>query len=116
MHRDKSGKRSDGVYISCADHSLKRREFLSLCGTAAAGLLTQTCGKPEQTESSGTGIQRSTIAVRKTADYDRRTIRSLIQGMFDGIGGIDDIVKPGDKVTVLANRRLVIKPIKIERK
>jgi hypothetical protein len=89
---------------------LSRREFLRVTGVMAAGLLVNGC-QPEQVIPSATqaATQPSTsankpaVAIGQARTYDRATIESQVQKLIDQLGGLGDVVKPGDTVAIKPN-------------
>ncbi len=109
---------------------ISRREFLQVIGAAAAGSLLTGCGlnnlAPTGTASTSpvtpatnvapTGTAptspvtpitytgpRPLVAIAQANSYDRTLIRQQVQEMFDKLGGVEDIVGPGDKIAIKVN-------------
>jgi uncharacterized protein (DUF362 family) len=104
-----------------------RRGFLRQAGMAAAGLLLGGCGSQavpgrEQAEvptlegpavrplegTSTPSVAPLTAPSAKVAtawvdEYDKLLVREELASMFDGLGGIADVVRPGDKVAIKVN-------------
>jgi uncharacterized protein (DUF362 family) len=112
---------------------MSRRRFLELAGAAAAGLLISSCTPeppaapvevaPVATPTAGgaapaatataaaepaavpplsTGLS-SRVAVTTARSYDRTTIYNAVRDMLDDLGGLGDVVKPGDRVAIKTN-------------
>jgi uncharacterized protein (DUF362 family)/NAD-dependent dihydropyrimidine dehydrogenase PreA subunit len=47
--------------------------------------------------------QRVTVAVVKCPDYDKNKVRQAVRSAVDYIGGLGDVIRPGDKVLLKAN-------------
>lgn len=77
---------------------MSRRGFLSTLGAASAGLIL---GMP------GVALGRPANAARVVKaglnTYDRALIRSTLEEMFDRLGGLGDIVRPGDRIGIKIN-------------
>ena len=84
---------------------LSRRDFLRLSGLMAAGLLVNGCA-PEQAASTATqipGPSKQAVAIGQVRTYDREAIESQVQALIDQLGGLGDVVKPGDSVAIKPN-------------
>ncbi len=46
---------------------------------------------------------RSTVARARIATYERSAIRGMLEAMFDDLGGLADVVRPGDTVGIKIN-------------
>jgi len=46
---------------------------------------------------------RPQVAIARAASYDRKLIRQQVQGLFDSLGGVEDIVSRGDKIAIKVN-------------
>ncbi len=116
----------------CAARRISRRRFLEMAAGAAGGLLISSCLPepaawpsaegvpadvptiaPTSTAASGaptvavaqsvpTGLS-SKVAIATARDYDRTVIYNAVRDMLDNLGGISDIVKPGDRVGIKTN-------------
>jgi uncharacterized protein (DUF362 family) len=83
-----------------------RREFISTMGMALAGVLisryglsNNLIGLPGILKTSGSAKVAATLA----DNYDSTFIRQRIEHLFDSLGGISDVVQPGDKVGIKIN-------------
>lgn len=87
---------------------LSRRDFLRLTGVMAAGLLVDGC-QPEQATPSATQAatqpptNNPSVAIGQVRTYDRTAIESQLQALMDQLGGLGDVVKPGDSVAIKPN-------------
>ena len=87
---------------------LSRRDFLRLTGVIAAGLLVNGC-QPEQAAHSATQVatqpaaNKPSVAIAQARTYERSTIESQIQTLINQLGGLGDVVKPGDTVAIKPN-------------
>ncbi len=87
---------------------LSRREFLRLTGVMAAGLLVNGC-QPQQATPSTTQVatrppaDKPAVAIGQARTYDRAAIESQLQALLDQLGGLGDVVKPGDTVAIKPN-------------
>jgi uncharacterized protein (DUF362 family) len=84
--------------------NLSRRDFLRLTGVMAASVLVNAC-QPEQPAltSQPTGQPKASVAIGQIRTYDRAGIESQMQRLIDQLGGLSDIVKPGDSVAIKTN-------------
>ena len=88
--------------------NLSRRDFLRLTGVMAAGLLANACQR-EQTPLATTqlpnpaALSQPSVAIGRVRAYDRADIESQVQAMIDQLGGLGDVVKPGDRVAIKTN-------------
>jgi len=82
---------------SPSDHIIHRRHFLSVSGAAAIGYWM---GSGRFFKMPG---ERSLVSIGQATGYDPSLIRRKIEEMFNQLGGISDVVKPGDKVAIKVN-------------
>lgn len=91
---------------------ISRREFLQLAGSATLGLLAAGCQPdiPRVTEASTsvTSLPRASyastqVAIGKVKTYDRKDVQDLLDDMITKLGGLGDVVKPGDSVAIKPN-------------
>ncbi len=75
-------------------HTLSRRQFLQ-----AAGVLAGTAALPRWI----TQAPRYQVAVAQATTYDRDVIRETVFAMLDQLGGLGDVVRPGDSVAIKIN-------------
>ena len=90
------------------DSNLSRRDFLRLTGVMAAGLLVNGCQAEQGTPSATQGAtqppaNKPAVAIGKARTYDRATIESQVQTLIEQLGGLNDVVKPGDTVAIKPN-------------
>ncbi len=88
-----------------SQHSdLSRRDFLRLTGVVAAGLLVNGC-QAEQAMPSATqpSANKPAVAIGQVGTYDRAAIERQVQERIDQLGGLGDVVKPGDTVAIKPN-------------
>jgi uncharacterized protein (DUF362 family) len=81
--------------------SMTRRNFLRLAGLTSAGILLAGCA-PGATESVS-GIKQARVAIGKAKTYERTVIERQLAQMIDQLGGLGDVVKPGDHVAIKVN-------------
>ncbi len=88
------------------ESTISRRDFLRVAGVSAAGLIIQSCQPqariipPVAEPTSNISTQ---VAVSQVRTYDRATIEAQIRELIEGLGGLGDIVKPGDSVAIKTN-------------
>jgi len=92
--------------VSDRELTVSRREFLHLAGAGAATLLMGGCQTQERTVSIEDLPARSwstRVAVARARTYERDTIESQVRELLEGLGGLGDVVKPGDSVAIKTN-------------
>jgi uncharacterized protein (DUF362 family) len=83
---------------------LSRREFLQLAGLTASGLLVGSCQtQPSPTERVPLNSAKAQVAIGQVRSYDRETIERQVQLLIEQLGGLADVVKPGDRVAIKPN-------------
>lgn len=88
---------------------LSRRDFLRLTGALAAGLLANACQPEQASPTIAPAVTqepvefKSTVAIGRAQTYDRAAIESQVQALIDQLGGLGDVVKPGDSVAIKPN-------------
>jgi uncharacterized protein (DUF362 family) len=99
--------RRDPRFPHCPFGRITRRKFLKLAGAAAGGTALAGCrtAAPEPTAapSATANPAAAKVAVARAADYDPAEVRKQVEAVFDGLGGIADVVQPGDTVAVKVN-------------
>lgn len=93
------------------EHRLTRRDFLRTAGLATAGALIAGCGKqptPEPTAAptvAATSLapMPATVAIAQADSYDAKVVYDRLRTMVDGLGGLGDVVKSGDRVAIKIN-------------
>ncbi len=84
-----------------------RRDFLRATGTAAASLLLAGCQTPAAPTvaptTAPTAVPRPRVAIGRAVDYTRSTIENQVAALIDQVGGLGDVVKPGDSVAIKVN-------------
>ncbi|MCB2201280.1 DUF362 domain-containing protein [bacterium] len=83
-----------------------RRGFLNTIGAGIAGVYATTSGllNPLQLFGNNTGSDYSTQVAATLADhYDQTFIKERIAHLFESLGGLSDIMSPGDKVAIKIN-------------
>jgi uncharacterized protein (DUF362 family) len=48
-------------------------------------------------------VFRSRVAIAQAASYDRALVRQQVEALLDGIGGLGDVVRSGDRVAIKVN-------------
>jgi uncharacterized protein (DUF362 family) len=93
---------------------LSRRDFLKLAGIGAAGISVAGCQTPTKTSSpliestavptaEQTSEFEQTVAITQASDYDSATLRTKVTELVDQLGGLGDILRPGDSVAMKVN-------------
>ena len=85
----------------CRHGGVSRRRFLATLGATAAGFVVGPTGL---VFGRGGGFDaRARVAVATATDYEPARVQKIMEALFDGIGGIADIVRPGDRVGIKIN-------------
>lgn len=82
----------------CPGRGLSRRNFLTALGASAAGIVLAPA-----TKAFGYGNVTSRVAVATATNYEPTRVLRTMEALFDGIGGLADIVRPGDRVGIKIN-------------
>lgn len=83
-----------------------RREFISTMGMALAGVLISRYGLSNNLIGLPgflKGSRSNMVAATMSENYESTFIRQRVEHLFDSLGGISDIVQPGDKVGIKIN-------------
>lgn len=85
--------------------SFSRREFLNVLGIGSAGVFLSTPGFSALIRDFGKlkGYSNTQVAATVADNYERTFIRQKIEHIFEAIGGLSDIISPGDKVGIKIN-------------
>lgn len=99
-----------------AKSSYNRREFLKIAGVAAAGVVVSSCQPAARVSTPAANISPTTapantavlktasqVAIGQATDYKRDTIAAEVHKLIDQLGGLTDVVKPGDTVAIKVN-------------
>jgi uncharacterized protein (DUF362 family) len=89
-----------------ANSKFSRRKFLQTLGTTTAGLMAAPFIKSSNIfayahKKNTTFLAQ--VAVTQADNYNRVLIKQKVQHLFESIGGISDVIKPGNKVAVKIN-------------
>jgi len=95
---------------------ISRREFLQIVGAGATGLLVGGCRPEILSQPLGPAPIASPpaamltpppplaqVAIGQARSYERALVRRRVQTMLDGLGGLADVVRPGDRVAIKVN-------------
>lgn len=77
-------------------HTLSRRRFLQAAGLAAGSALAAQVLPARAAE-------RAKVALATARSYDRNVVRRAVQDMLDNLGGLGDVIRPGDRVAIKTN-------------
>jgi hypothetical protein len=101
--------------------SINRRQFLKLIGLSGLSLFLTRCGlyhpgsKPPIVPSSTpavatlaasptpSSIYKTMAAIGQVDSYDPARLRTALERMLNGIGGLGDLIKPGARVGIKTN-------------
>jgi uncharacterized protein (DUF362 family) len=90
---------------------ITRRDFLRIAGVTAAGILLAGCKPETPTEVAEvveapevmSSTKQARVAIGKAKTYEREVIERQLAQMIDQLGGLGDVVKPGDRVAIKVN-------------
>jgi uncharacterized protein (DUF362 family) len=82
---------------------ISRRDFLALSGLITAGVAITGCRNWKRGSLNMSADEKSKVAVAKAESYDIQILRREIRAMFEQIGGLGDIIKPGSRVVIKVN-------------
>ncbi len=97
------------------DATISRRDFLKLAALASGAVILEGCLPHGAATTPFTSPRlptpppsvyagpRAKVGVVKAASYDPALVRRQLQTLFDSIGGLGDVVRPGDKVAIKVN-------------
>ncbi|MBN1895039.1 DUF362 domain-containing protein [bacterium] len=85
-----------------------RRRFLAALGIAASGAAVPSCKKKSSPTSPDQNDDKpqpgsARVAVADVQSYGRAELKAALITMFDQIGGLSDIIRPGDTVGMKVN-------------
>jgi uncharacterized protein (DUF362 family) len=83
-----------------------RREFITALGSTTAGILIAPYVKSDEVIGyTHKNIPNflTPVAITQGTHYERNFIRQRVQHLFDALGGIGDVVQPGNKVGIKLN-------------
>lgn len=83
-----------------------RRNFISTLGASLASLYATTSGilNPLNVFGNNAGVDYTTqVAATLSDNYDQAFVKNRVEYLFESIGGISDIISPGDKVAIKIN-------------
>ena len=86
---------------------ISRRDFLKLAGAVAGGTILAGCRPSLSTTASAPNTTASTsparVGITRAGSYDPGLVRKQVENLFDSLGGMGDVVKPGDRVVIKVN-------------
>jgi uncharacterized protein (DUF362 family) len=109
---------------SSDERTLSRRDFIRAMGVAAAGTLIGGCRSrepaevrgpvseivadtpsptPEPTATAVASVPSSRVAIAHAVSYDRKLVQQQVRDLLDALGGLGDVVRPGDRVAIKVN-------------
>jgi uncharacterized protein (DUF362 family) len=89
-----------------SDNKVSRRKFLNTIGAATTGLIIAPYIKSGSIFAYGYDDATqyvSKVAITGADNYDRMYVRQKVEHLFEELGGIGNIVKPGDRVAIKIN-------------
>ncbi len=78
--------------------NITRRKFIKVIGASSAGLMIN----PTLLSAAATNYS-ATVATATATSYDETLLKEAVEQMLDNIGGLADIIKPGDTVGIKVN-------------
>jgi len=90
MHLDKSAK-----------HSISRRKFVQVVGATSVGLFIGPALFSKNVAVPA--LLNSKVAVATISTYDEALLKEAVERSFELLGGLGDIIKPGDSVGIKIN-------------
>ncbi len=89
--------------VSPTEPSFSRRDFLRLAGVTAAGLLVGGCSPAAAPTGKPTDGAQARVAIGRAASYEPAEVERQLAEMLDLLGGLGDVVRPGDRVAIKVN-------------
>lgn len=86
--------------------TITRRSFLNTVGLSVAGMMVSSnilANKLKLLAGISSGNYLTQVAATQSDTYDSQFIRGRVEHLFDSLGGISDVVGPGDKVAIKIN-------------
>ncbi len=86
--------------------TFSRRKFLTTIGLTTGGLLAAPYLKSANIlayNHNKNGSYLAQVGITQATNYERAYVKSKVQHLFNSIGGISDIIKPGNKVAIKIN-------------
>lgn len=84
------------------DYGLSRRDFLRASGLAAGSLMIPGLPLDDDSLPRWAGAPPK-VALAQVTTYERAAIREQVRGQIEALGGLGDVVRPGDKVAIKLN-------------
>jgi uncharacterized protein (DUF362 family) len=89
---------------------INRRSFIHGLGYAAAGLALSSCSPSPQpvketilAAPTHPAVAKPVVAIARAENYEPKKVRSQVQALLDGIGGVADILAHGNRVAIKVN-------------
>ena len=83
--------------------NLSRRSFLKLVGAATGGTILASCRSLIPAPKATAPLPHPRVGIARASSYDPKLVRRQVENLLDSLGGLRDIVKPGDKVAIKVN-------------
>jgi uncharacterized protein (DUF362 family) len=89
---------------------ISRRDFLKMAAAVAGGVILEGCMPHLPTSPTlpplytpRSPMARARVGIAQASSYDPKLVLRQLQTLFDSIGGLQDAVRPGDKVAIKVN-------------
>jgi uncharacterized protein (DUF362 family) len=89
---------------------ISRRDFLKMAAAMAGGAILEACLPHVPTSPTlsplytpRSSMTRARVGIAQADAYDPKLVVRQLQTLFDGLGGLQDVVRPGDKVAIKVN-------------
>jgi len=82
---------------------ITRRDFLSLSGVISAGVAITGSTSSKIASISLSANKKSKVAIAKVKNYDKQILQQQVRNVFEELGGLGDIIKPGSRVAIKVN-------------
>ncbi len=89
-----------------SNNKVSRRKFINTLGATTAGLILAPYIKSDSIFAYGydnTSSYISKVALAGADNYERAFVRQRVEHLFEELGGLDDVVQPGNKVALKIN-------------
>ncbi len=86
---------------------ISRRDFLKFAGAVAGGTILASCQRAASVSpihpKATVSVPPARVGIARADSYDPVLVRKEVESLFDSLGGLGDVVKPGDRVVIKVN-------------